>query len=185
MLRRLFMILSVLSLLLCVATCVLWVRSYWLYDYVWWNYGTVSRLREFKILSTSGGCAFYFSASADTNQTHPEPTVHNSFWGRSTDSPVASDGYRYEVDIFGEEPRRWALGHHSYRGSGRTGTTWYVVVPDYAIAASLLLLTLVRRCRRILARQGAGLCPACGYDLRATPDRCPECGAVSASANVK
>ena len=49
-----------------------------------------------------------------------------------------------------------------------------------ATAAGVLPALWVWRRSRDGRLRLLGLCPACGYDLRATPGRCPECGAVPA-----
>ena len=54
----------------------------------------------------------------------------------------------------------------------------------YVLGISYWLLftaTLLSPAAWVLAwrrRKPSGVCRSCGYDLRATPDRCPECGAI-------
>jgi len=44
---------------------------------------------------------------------------------------------------------------------------------------SLFVAVSVMRAMRRWHRRRGGLCPECGYDLRASPERCPECGRAS------
>ena len=62
------------------------------------------------------------------------------------------------------------------------GRSARAVVFPYWVVVALLAMWPIRRAwrelrtKRELRRQLQGLCPRCGYDMRFTPDRCPECG---------
>src|SRR5687768_12613688 len=59
-----------------------------------------------------------------------------------------------------------AMGPHLFAGF------LFLALP---IALAIVLPRLLRSSRASI-RLTDGLCIECGYDLRATPDRCPECG---------
>jgi hypothetical protein len=51
----------------------------------------------------------------------------------------------------------------------------------FAVASALFPSILLYRRRRAAQRRTVGHCTNCGYDLRASPERCPECGAAAAA----
>ncbi|CAN5575856.1 hypothetical protein BH10PLA1_BH10PLA1_15800 [soil metagenome] len=78
--------------------------------------------------------------------------------------------------------RAWSAYHD-------TSMAWAGVRPEWRGAAILAIVNVLfaiailfydrRRLRKELWIE-TNRCAACGYDLRATPDRCPECGRAAA-----
>ena len=175
--RKLFNLAAALSLMLTVAVCVLWLRSY-------------LRLDEFHWIRAHSG---------PPNET--EFMVQSSFgrmevWYCRLDNPRAASSFFWASAAAGPPDQRTLrklVCHWSYGGIliersadplARVKLT-VLVFPYWFITLIALPLPLLWHRWRITAqreRKKLGLCLSCGYDLRATPDRCPECGAATSTA---
>jgi hypothetical protein len=61
-------------------------------------------------------------------------------------------------------------------GLPKRNEIFIVVTYHVGVGAFIIVNILNRRAHRRIARRMNGQCVRCGYDIRATPDRCPECG---------
>ena len=171
MTRRLLNLLTLLSLLLCVAAVVLWA---WTYDN--WRVG----IRRGQIV--------LYVARGDAGQSFVRQSIDRRAaerWGylhRHASTSATFAGFEYH---HGTTPAPSTLPATRFRtspgGRATTGLTFpftLLAIPLWPLLPLTLTLPAVRLwlARRDRRRVRQGRCRACGYDLRSTPDRCPECG---------
>ena len=199
--RRLLNLLTLLSLLLCVAVAVMWVRSY----SAWEAFGSFYRrtdavqrgpyreerrlVSEFRgVESIDGGLGVGTlrwewakrSVAVFAVEWEPVPDVDRfghvrlSEAARPAGVPFGAAGTRRRGAI-----GCWRVAAVNWPAGGVTAIVvpYWAVTLVFALVPAARAMTLVRNARRRHRR----LCVSCGYDLRATPDRWPECGTPAAA----
>jgi hypothetical protein len=188
--------LTTISLTLCLVTVAFWIRS-------WHKGQSIERVdphRRIVVTSMYGVVQLtrwdgtfqspFFSGNAFSS---PPPGAWRKwmYWhGRNVGDTGPTD-WAYEPAFSGfnhwwqeagfdafdhqHKPLRNAIALHDWLQPWWSGRVRSVAVPYWAIAVAFCMLPgmLILRFMGRTQRSRAGLCPACGYDLRATPHHCP------------
>ena len=187
MFRRLFTLVSALSLLACVAVVSLWIRSYFTRDFLDLTiHSGPTTLRHFAFESEKSLVEVHWTHtrfigySADELQVIMDGFPGKLNWERTAAHiryvPTGSIWLRMGFYSDHRQHEIYDLYHCTQDFHNVMVPDWALVVPT-AICPGFWLVTF-RRSRR---RTELYCCTCCGYDLRATPYQCPECGRISDS----
>jgi hypothetical protein len=186
--RHLLNLMTALSLLLTSAVSALWVRSYSQTQGVGYSTSPASNGREwtYSVRADCDGVQLWVRRAEGVRW--PSPAGFSAFSARV--DPLERDSVRdrrrstaawrclgvqvHGQDVIHARPDAWAASE-----SGRS-----LLLPFWVLLAITLTLPLARAglAWRNQRRRSSGLCLRCGYDLRATRGRCPECGTIAPAA---
>jgi hypothetical protein len=177
--RRLLRILAtaatLLSAALFVAVVVFWARSRWHADaYV--LYPGVPAADPYQFLPPNGRITVgsYDAELYATAYSVTRPQDLSTSWSW------------IGVDVLGPEFRHWPWGEFDWAKTDSGPIRFRrAAIPSWfaaALTGTPPAVQWIRRRRRRALASRVGCCHHCGYDCRATPDRCPECGTVPAEA---
>ena len=192
--RSLLSAVSLLSLMLSVAIGALWMRSYATADRFDWQAKGGTLLG---VLSTSGRltlCWKWFPENqvlpaGFSHLTFPSSTVHGAdeldVWIGHNELNVMANHYACNSyrTVFEMARLRLQVGGIVDATFGpipppSSITSWMLILPHWVagLLACLAPTVWVRRTIGQWRRAAKGLCLCCGYDLRPSLRRCPECG---------
>src|SRR5687768_14684658 len=157
--RRLFTLTSVLSLLVCVTVCVLWVRSYWYFDDVWYTAGVAEgKGKRWKLGFATDRGTLYPHCGYDWKGDTPREPAELLLSGQPQPAtPRSRLRGNWDKRVFG-------FGHFVTGTGGTTGFRMhYFAAPFWFPAAAtgvLPLAVFTYRKVRSRSRDGRpGLCP--------------------------
>lgn len=185
--------LSRISLVLCVAVAGMWLASFFWTPVVRWRQGAQ---RTF-FVAVHRGQVELAEQSFTPGFVAKQAILVTDEYGvlKLETSPHFGEGWEYDPhSALYRSPFWFGHGHQTLitiRALGPSQAVflggfdlftipiWFVMVV-FAIAPTIVWTRAHRR--RVRIRDG--ICVKCGYDLRATPDRCPECGTVPETAEI-
>lgn len=173
--RRLLSILLVMSWALCATTCAVWLRSFYADDWVGRiHYAPGIDKEDHHLWISSHRGIISIVSGGDPADNFPNVRWE---WRRLPIRPADNLIVADEPPILHTVGIAWELPHRLITGETSTTLEFRMLLP--AAFSFLAAISIVAVRHSLTGRRLAGSCLRCGYDLRATPHRCPECGADS------